>query len=72
MADHAKKSLTEKTRLVIALTAAGYMRWVETRKGHTPTSEMMQGYIAGQLDNEGFAYTPDDLQTIEIGHCVPH
>jgi hypothetical protein len=55
MADHAKKSLTEKARIVIALTAAGYMRWGETRKGHIPTSEMMQSYIQGQLDNEGFA-----------------
>ena len=61
-----KRVLTEPLRALTALHAAAYMRWVETRKGASPSSHDTQRFVQGLLDNEGFAYGPDEPQIIEI------
>lgn len=52
--------------MTVALTAAAYMRWVQIREGTTPSAQMTQSAIKGFLDQGGFSYEANDLQTIEI------
>lgn len=52
--------------MLTAMHAAAYMRWVETRKGVSPLARDTQRFIQGLLDIKGVAYSPDDLQEIEI------
>jgi hypothetical protein len=61
-----KKSLSDPVRMSTALHAAAYMRWVETRKGVSPSQSDMQRYIRGWLDADGYAHEPDDLKMIDI------
>lgn len=62
----AKKVVTDRVRGIISLNAAAYMRWVETRKGVTPSAHDIQQYVRGALDEEGFSYDADEPQTIEL------
>jgi hypothetical protein len=62
----AAKPLTDPARMLTALQAAAYMRWVEVRKRQSPSPEMVQQAIRGILDGEGFSYKPDEPQMIEI------
>jgi hypothetical protein len=60
------KVLTEPARLVLALHAAAYIRWVETRKGKSPQSSDVHLYIRGLLDEKGFSYDPDEPLMIDL------
>lgn len=62
----AQITLTDPARLIIALKVAGYMRWFETRKGVSPTSQMMQLFIQGLLDEDGYCYDVDEPKRIDI------
>jgi len=42
------------------------MRWVETRKGASPSVHDTQRYIQGLLDVEGFTYDANEPQIIEL------
>lgn len=61
----AQKTLSDRARMSIALNAAAYMRWVETRKGRSPTAAMAQQFIKGTLSTEGYSYSRDEPETIE-------
>ena len=61
-----KKSLSDPMRMSTALHAAAYMRWVEMRKGVSPSQSDMQRYIKGWLDADGYAYDSDDLKMIDL------
>jgi hypothetical protein len=61
-----KRVLTEPLRALTALHAAAYMRWVETRKGVSPSPTDTQKFVQCLLDSEGFTYEPDEPQIIEI------
>jgi len=52
--------------MFVALQAAAYMRWVETRKGAPPTADDAQRFIQGLLDADDVSYELDDPQMIEL------
>jgi hypothetical protein len=58
--------LTEPLRLRAALHTAAYMRWVEVRKGASPSAHDTQRFIQGLLDVDRISYEPDEPQMIEI------
>jgi hypothetical protein len=60
------KTLSDPMRMFVGLQAAAYMRWVETRKGASPSSHDTQRFIQGLLDNDRFSYESNDLQMIEL------
>lgn len=60
------KPLNEPFRMLVALQAAAYMRWVETRKASLATAEDTQRFIQGLLDADDFFYEPDDPRMIEL------
>jgi hypothetical protein len=60
------KPLTEPFRMLVALQAAAYIRWVETRKGAPPTADDTQRFIQGLLDADDFSYELEDPQMIEL------
>jgi len=60
------RPLTEPMRMLVALYAAGYMRWNEVRRGKSPSAQQTQLFIKGLLDADGFSYALDDPQMIEI------
>jgi hypothetical protein len=62
----ARKALSDRSRMAVALDAAAYMRWVETRKGQSPTADMTEQFIKGSLDREGYSYDSEEIQLIEI------
>ena|SRR6476659_912241 len=59
-----KKVLTEKVRASMALYAAAYMRWLQTRERRTPLPQEIYGYIEGLCDTEGFARESQDVEII--------
>jgi len=61
-----KKFVTDLDRAIIGVNAAAYMRWVETRKGVSPSSQETQGFVRGFLNTEGFTYTADEPGIIEL------
>jgi hypothetical protein len=61
-----RKPLTEPLRIVAALHAAAYMRWIETRKGQSATARDVRRFIEGLLDTERLFYDADEPQRIEI------
>jgi hypothetical protein len=60
------RTVNDRTRMSVGLVAAAYMRWVETRNGQPPTSEMTQAFISGTLDDEGYRYDVDEPLRIEL------
>ena len=60
------KPLSDEVRMSIALQAAAYMRWMETRKGVSPSQSDMRRYIRGWLDAEGYVYSSEDFKVIDI------
>ena len=52
--------------MLVALEAAAYMRWAETRMKRSPTSQAVDLYVQGVLDREEFAWSAVDIQQIAI------
>jgi hypothetical protein len=61
-----KRVLTEQDRIAIAVEAAAYVRWVETRQKKSPSDEAVDLYIKGALDRERLKGVANDVKMIAI------
>src|SRR5436309_3459734 len=57
---------TDRQRVAIALRAAAYMRWIETRQQRTPGPKERDAWIGGLLEAEGLDACKDEIYLTEL------
>jgi hypothetical protein len=60
------KRLTDPARGLLALEAAAYLLWAETRSQTTMPAKNLEELIQRMLERDGFAYRPSDIQMIAV------